>query len=415
MLVTAIVIGRTLGWVSMGHVGGDVPEMVVELTLIASLLALARDPRGGSTPVSNRRTRLAMASLVLLPAAALALFLVPSVQERIYAAGAARRTSTVNTAPLEQDALRVAVCGSSAPLPSPSRAKSCVAVFVGGRFYVVDAGPESVENLVLWGIPLSSISGVLLTHFHSDHIGDLGELNLQTWAGGRPGPLHVWGGPGVDRVVAGFSEAYRLDQGYRTAHHGERVMPSATWPMVAHTVDMDVGSEIGQTAVVLDQDGLRITAGGGGPLAHQTCLRLPLRLPRPLGVHHRRSEVPPVTGRRSQRCGSASLGGDCSFDDARAGQRREGGRPRGNRGRYARHRGYTTSRRSRPPTPPTRRTRSCWRSTTCCRRPTTDSRAASLGTAWTNVARVDWTIADDGSLYTMPIGSTDVRIGRVAE
>lgn len=27
--------------------------------------------------------------------------------------------------------------------------------------------------------------GILLTHFHSDHIGDLGEFNLQTWAGGR--------------------------------------------------------------------------------------------------------------------------------------------------------------------------------------------------------------------------------------
>jgi len=25
--------------------------------------------------------------------------------------------------------------------------------------------------------------GILLTRFHSDHIGDLGEFNLQTWAG----------------------------------------------------------------------------------------------------------------------------------------------------------------------------------------------------------------------------------------
>ena len=27
----------------------------------------------------------------------------------------------------------------------------------------------------------------------------------------------------------------------------------------------------------------------------------------------------------------------------------------------------------------------------------------------------DWTIADDGSLYTLPVGTTDVRIGAVVE
>jgi hypothetical protein len=35
--------------------------------------------------------------------------------------------ATVNAAPLADDALRVAVCGSSAPLPSADRTKPCVA------------------------------------------------------------------------------------------------------------------------------------------------------------------------------------------------------------------------------------------------------------------------------------------------
>jgi ribonuclease Z len=163
----------------------------------------------------------------------------PGLQQRIFDAAAARRAGTVNAAPLEDNALRVAVCGSSAPLPSADRAKACVAVFAGGKFYIVDAGPESVENLVTWGIPLSAIGGVFLTHFHSDHIGDLGELNLQTWAAGRPAALRVYGGPGVERVVNGFNDAYRLDQGYRTAHHTEKVMPPATWPMLARTIELD--------------------------------------------------------------------------------------------------------------------------------------------------------------------------------
>src|SRR6185295_1524668 len=111
------------------------------------------------------------------------------VQQWLFDRAAETLTAKPNMAPLADDALRVAVCGTSAPLPSTKRAKACVAVFAGGRFYVVDSGPESVENLVLWRIPLSEIAGVMLTHFHSDHIGELGELQLQTWAGGRKQPL----------------------------------------------------------------------------------------------------------------------------------------------------------------------------------------------------------------------------------
>jgi ribonuclease Z len=197
---------------------------------------------------------------------AVALWIAPNeaaqrVQQRIFDRAAAKRAATVNTAVLTDDAMRVAVCGSSAPLPSAARAKACIAVFAGGKFYIVDAGPESVENLVTWGIPLPEIGGVLLTHFHSDHIGDLGELNLQTWAAGRRATLPVYGGPGVDRVVNGFNEAYALDQGYRTAHHGDKAMPPATWPMVARTVDVgDAPGGGNRLAVVLQDGALTITA-----------------------------------------------------------------------------------------------------------------------------------------------------------
>lgn len=159
------------------------------------------------------------------------------------------------------DAMRVAICGSSAPLPSPDRAKACVAVFAGGSFYLVDVGPESVENLIRWGIPMSRIKGVLLTHFHSDHIGDLGEVNLQSWAQGRPEPLMVYGGPGVEAVVEGFTRAYRLDQGYRTAHHTARLMPPQTWPLVARTIEPDCAEPCRPSSItVLEEGALRITA-----------------------------------------------------------------------------------------------------------------------------------------------------------
>ena len=38
-----------------------------------------------------------------------------------------------------------------------------------------------------------------------------------------------------------------------------------------------------------------------------------------------------------------------------------------------------------------------------------------FGDGVSQVRRGDWTIADDGSLYTMPFGSSEVRVGRVSE
>lgn len=208
-----------------------------------------------------RRAALAI-GIVALAAGIGAVCFSTSVQRAIFESAAARLTASPNTAPLDDDALRVAVCGTSAPLPSRDRAKACVAVFAGGKFYVVDSGPESTENLVMWGIPLQKIGGVLLTHFHSDHIGDLGELQLQTWAGGRPEPLPVYGGPGVENLVDGFNLAYRLDQGYRTAHHGEAVMPSKAWGMVARPIEFESAPTPAKdrTRVFYDDGALRITA-----------------------------------------------------------------------------------------------------------------------------------------------------------
>jgi ribonuclease Z len=212
----------------------------------------------------SARPSVAAAAAILVVAATVgtAALFTPGVQQAVFDRGAQAQTAAINAAPLADDAMRIAICGSSAPLPSDRRAKACAVVFAGGKFYVVDSGPESTENLVLWGIPLSAIGGVLLTHFHSDHIGDLGELNLQTWAGGRPSPLTVYGGPGIEEIVGGFNQAYRLDQGYRTTHHSDRVMPAATWPMIPHRVELEGEPTVAKnrTAIVLDNGSLRITA-----------------------------------------------------------------------------------------------------------------------------------------------------------
>lgn len=134
------------------------------------------------------------------------------------------------------DGLHVGLCGSGSPMPDPTRAGPCTVVVAGRRLFVIDSGAGSVKNLSLMNLPPARVSGIFLTHFHSDHIADLGELMLQRWAGGAAtAPVPIYGPTGVDQVVAGFEQAYRLDSGYRVAHHGPVVVPPSGFGGAAHT------------------------------------------------------------------------------------------------------------------------------------------------------------------------------------
>jgi ribonuclease Z len=183
---------------------------------------------------------------------------IPSFQDAVVRRMARQILGNAQVALFDENAMRALVCGSASPLADPDRASACIAVFAGGRFYVVDTGLAVWENFALWRIPGDRVGALFFTHFHSDHIADLGEFNLQTWAAGRPGPLRVFGPRGVERLVAGFSEAYALDREYRTAHHGTEVMNPERGQMEAIPFDV-VESESAGT-VVLEENGLVVRA-----------------------------------------------------------------------------------------------------------------------------------------------------------
>jgi ribonuclease Z len=154
------------------------------------------------------------------------------------------------------DEMSVLLVGTGSPLPDKARGGPCTLVAVGSQLFIVDAGLDSARNLLLWRVPLENVAGILVTHFHSDHIPELGELRLQTWVAGRKVPLPVYGPPGIETVVNGFNQAYSLDAGYRTEHHGAAMLPPDVVAMVPKTVDLNSAT----AATVLDSGGLRITA-----------------------------------------------------------------------------------------------------------------------------------------------------------
>ena len=152
----------------------------------------------------------------------------------------------------EPDALRVLVCGSASPLGNvPDRAQACIAVIAGDQMFLVDVGAGAARNLGRARIPMERLSGVLLTHYHGDHIADLPGVNMASWVAGRAEPLRVIGPEGVDEVVGGFNAAYALDRSYRTAHHGEALLPAKVGPMQGLVIE---------PGLIHDEGGLEITA-----------------------------------------------------------------------------------------------------------------------------------------------------------
>jgi ribonuclease Z len=162
------------------------------------------------------------------------------------------------------DSLKVVMCGTSGPLAVRDRAKPCVAVQAGGALYLVDIGPEATENVLLWRLPLATARAVFITHLHSDHIGGLGEFNMQSWVAGRSAPLAVVGPTGVDKLAAGFNLAYETDHAFRRAHHehGDVKLPTDAGLLSSTIVVMPGASQPSGPAVApaWSQPGLTVTA-----------------------------------------------------------------------------------------------------------------------------------------------------------
>lgn len=157
----------------------------------------------------------------------------------------------VPTAPEIIDGLKITLCGTSSPLPAEGRAQACVAVETPEHLYVIDAGSGSSATANLAGLPTAKLRGILLTHFHSDHISDIGDFNLISWVAGRPAPLQIIGPVGVERIVEGLNITYELDRGYRVAHHGAELLNPELGVLQHRTIE---------EGVIVDEDGLRITA-----------------------------------------------------------------------------------------------------------------------------------------------------------
>ncbi|HEX9787612.1 MAG TPA: MBL fold metallo-hydrolase [Candidatus Binatia bacterium] len=185
---------------------------------------------------------------------------------------------------MAQDIFRVTLLGTGAPPPSVERFGPSTLVEAGELKFIFDAGRGAMQRLHQLGIPFGDITGMFLTHHHSDHVVGFPDLWLTGWIGRpwgkRNTPLPVWGPHGTQQMMEHLPQAFAVDIRVR-----QRNYPPDGVKLIAHEIS---------EGVVLDTDGVKISA---------------------FEVDHGGEELPAYGYRIDYQGRSAVLSGDTTFNE----------------------------------------------------------------------------------------------------
>ena len=149
----------------------------------------------------------------------------------------------------QAQAIKVTLLGTGTPNPHPDRFGPSTLVEAGSQKLLFDVGRGATIRLNQLRVPLRGVTGVFITHFHSDHLVGLADLWLIGWLppnyAQRSVPLRIYGPTGLSQITAGMEQTYAIDIGIRVKDEG--LDPSAA--------KFDV-TEFGEDGVVFDSDGV---------------------------------------------------------------------------------------------------------------------------------------------------------------
>lgn len=135
------------------------------------------------------------------------------------------------------------------PRPRKASSASAQVIVANGTPYVIDCGDGVARQLVFAGVSLDALRHVFITHHHSDHNADYGNLIWLAWAAGLRSRVDAWGPPPLDKMTRLFFEMNAADIDARIANEGR--VPLA--PLVhAH--------ELTEGGLVMKDDNVTVTS-----------------------------------------------------------------------------------------------------------------------------------------------------------
>lgn len=166
------------------------------------------------------------------------------------ALGLSARALWAPTASGQKSKTRLILLGTGGG-PRPRKASSAPAqvILVNDVPYVVDCGDGVARQFVFAGVPLPTIRHIFVTHQHSDHNADYGNLILLAWAAGLRTRVDAWGPPPLERMTRLFFEMNAYDIDTRIADEGR-----------APLVPLVSVHELTGDGVVMQDENVKVTA-----------------------------------------------------------------------------------------------------------------------------------------------------------
>jgi ribonuclease BN (tRNA processing enzyme) len=106
------------------------------------------------------------------------------------------------------------------PRPRKASSGSAQVIIINGLAYVVDCGDGVARQMAFVDVPLSTLRHVFVTHHHSDHNADYGNLIWLAWTAGLRTRVDTWGPPPLSKMTRLFFEMNKNDIDVRVANEG---------------------------------------------------------------------------------------------------------------------------------------------------------------------------------------------------
>ncbi len=122
-------------------------------------------------------------------------------------------------------------------------------VVVNDTPFVIDCGMGVSRQLASAGVPLASVKYILISHHHSDHNLEYGNLVYNAWAAGLSTPIHSFGPKGLEAMTRTYWELNKFDVETRIEDEGR---PDPRKLLIA--------KDIAEEGVVLQTADVKVTA-----------------------------------------------------------------------------------------------------------------------------------------------------------